>query len=165
MNKIFSFFRATALGRFLVPSGIILIVFGYILGTILNETRNWERAEATVTRTELAEPEHDENGEHHEATYRIYVSYTVGEKTYEELLGELSGVKEGDSLQIMYDPNDPRKLSQPVGVILPFVLIGSGIFALIAGVMSIVAAVKKSAAMRAQEREWSNGKKEVFFSA
>ena len=37
MNKIFSFFRATALGRFLVPSGIILIVFGFILVAALNE--------------------------------------------------------------------------------------------------------------------------------
>ena len=158
MNRIFSFFRATATGRFLIPAGIILTVFGFILVPIVNETGKWDRTEATVTRTEIAETEYDENGEHHEAIYSTYVSYTVGEETCEEVLGELSGYKEGDTIQIVYDPDDPHRLSQPVGMILPFVLIGAGIIALAAGVISITAAVKKAAVMKVQEKEWNNGR-------
>ena len=158
MNRMFSFFRVTASGRFLIPAGIILTVFGFVLMPIVNETGNWDRTEATVTRTELAETEYDQNGEHHEATYSTFVSYIVGEETYEELLGELSGYKEGDTIQIVYDPDQPERLSQPVGMILPFALIGGGIAALVVGVISIIAAVRKAAAMRVQEKEWSNGR-------
>ena len=53
MNKIFTFARETSLGRFLIPAGIILVVFGIITMNLSISTENYIRTEATVSRAEL----------------------------------------------------------------------------------------------------------------
>ncbi len=158
MNKLFTFFRATATARFFIPAGIFAVVFGVLLLSFANKSKNWTRTEAVVTRTELAEEEYTEDGEHHEATYYTYVRYEAGGGTYEELLGELSGFKEGDVVKVIYDPDHPENVSQPVGMILPFVFIGAGIAAAVFGAVSLIRELKKEKALRDQEKEWNYGK-------
>ncbi|MBQ4177923.1 MAG: DUF3592 domain-containing protein [Lachnospiraceae bacterium] len=154
MNKTFAFFRATAAARFLIPAGIILAVAGFIFFPIVNQTKDWTGTEATVIRTELAQAEYEEDGELHEATYDTYIRYTAGGAVYEELLGEMSGCQEGDTIRVVYDPAHPESVSQPVGMIFPFALIGAGIAAVIAGIVSLIFGINKHRALRAQERAW-----------
>ena len=156
MNKVFSFFRATATARFLIPAGIMMTIFGCILFSFSMESKDWKKTEAIVTKTELAQAEHDENGEHQDETYNTYIKYDVENETYEVLLGELSGYHEGDTIQVIYNPSNPETVSQPVGTLMPFAFVGAGILAIIGGIVSLVFAYKKNEALKEQEKEWNH---------
>ena len=88
MNKLATFFRESITARFFIPFGIVLIVFGVIMFMINKENQNYIKIEAVVSKTELVEESYiDENGDTVEATYKVYVKYTVDGKEYDEELG------------------------------------------------------------------------------
>ena len=157
MNNIAKFFRETNTGRFFIPLGIILIVFGIIMIVIKNDTKNYIKTESIVSKIELAEEAHDDGETHYDATYHVYVKYTVDGKEYETELGELSGYKEGDKVTIIYDPSDPSKISQQVNIMLPICIIIAGVGSIIGGIISLVKALKNHKKMQLQEEEWNNG--------
>ena len=155
MNKIASFFRESHTARFLIPLGLILIIFGIVAFIINKSNSNYISVDAVVSKTELVEEEHtDSDGNHVDASYRVYVKYTVDDKDYETELGEFSNYKEGKKLTIYYNPEDPSKITQTKSLILPVVLIGVGIAAFIGGIISGINAIKKVKKMKAQEKEW-----------
>ena len=159
MNKIVTFFRESMIARILIPTGLILIIFGTIVFIINSNNRDYIKVDAIVSKTELVEDEHtDSDGNKVEATYKIYVKYTVEEKEYDELLGEVSGYKEGDKIVVYYNPNDPTQITQTKSLILPIVLIVTGISILIGGIISGINAIKKYNKMKIKEKEWENGK-------
>ena len=158
MNKLFTFFRESMTARFLIPLGIILMVFGAFMFIINNKNQNYIKVEAVVSKTELVEEEHTNiDGNTVEATYRVYVKYNVDGTEYEEELGELSGKYEiGKKINIYYNPKDPSQITQTISLVLPIVIIVGGLAALIGGIISGLNAVKRYNKMKEQEKGWAN---------
>jgi len=156
MDNVFKFFRETSFARFFIPLGIILIVFGIFAAISINNTKDYIKTEAVVSRTELAEEEYYDGENHHEATYTVYVKYTVDGMEYDEEYGVFSEYKVGDKVTISYNPNNPSEVAQPNTFVLPLVLIVLGIASLVGGVISIIKFVKKSKMMKKQEEGWAN---------
>lgn len=157
MNKIIMFFRESITARFFIPLGIILIVFGVIIFGINKENQNYIKTNAIVSRMDLVRESYiDENHNEVEATYNVYVKYSVDGKEYEEELGELSGYKENQEITIYYNQDDPVKITQTKSLVLPIVMILFGFVSFVGGIISGLNAIKRIKKMNDQEREWNN---------
>ena len=158
MNKLLTIIRESALARFLIPAGVILIVFGVVVFGINKQNQNYKKTEATVTSVELEEAAStDANGNRTEATYILGLKYTVDGREYEEELSGMSKREAGDKLTIYYDPADPTRITQTISLLLPLVIIAAGIAALVGGIVSGVKVIQRYNHMKAQEREWTHG--------
>ncbi|MBQ8892202.1 MAG: DUF3592 domain-containing protein [Bacilli bacterium] len=157
MNDVFTFFRETGTGRFFTILGIILLVFSFFLYVGVNNTKNYIKTEAIVSKTELYEDAYYDGDTHYDATYTVYVKYTVDGQEYNEEYGVFSGYKEGDKVTISYNPSNPSEIAQPNGFALPIVFFIVGVISLAGGVISIVKAVKKQKMLKEQEKGWANG--------
>lgn len=159
MNNIATIFRESRVGRFFIPLGIILIVVSIFLFNIGEHNKNYIEIESEVSKTNLVEEAHtDYDGNYVDATYEVYVKYTVDGKEYETLFGELPNRKVGDKITIVYNPEDPNEISSPSSIIFTIGVLVAGIASLVGGIISVVRAVKKHKAMKAQEEGWANGK-------
>ena len=159
MNNIATLFRESGTARFFIPLGIVCIIFSVLLFIVNNHNKDYIKTEAIVSNTELVEEAYtDENGNYFDATYKVYVKYTVDGVEYDEELGEISGYKKGDKITICYNPKNPREISQPVSIILPIALLIGGIASTIGGIISIINAIKKHKKMKIQEEAWANGR-------
>lgn len=70
---------------------------------------------AVVVKTELSEEAYTDNdGNFHEAAYKVFVRYNVGGIEYETELGVFSEneYKSSDVLEIMYDKADPNRIKK-----------------------------------------------------
>ena len=124
---------------------------------INKKNQNYIETEAVVTRTELVEEAHtDAEGNNVEATYNVYVKYTVNENEYETLLGELSGYKEGESVKIFYNPENPKEITQTKSLIIPIIMIVAGLGAFVGGIISGMNTIKRMKKMKEQEKGWAN---------
>ena len=158
MNKIATILRESRTARFLIPAGIILIVFGVIVLGINHRNRDYVRTESTVTKVVLEEEAHtDDKGNRTEETYTVNVKYEVDGREYEAELPGVSKCKEGDTMTIYYDPLDPSRITQTKSMLLPAVMVVAGIAALAGGILSGVNAFRRYKKMKEQEREWANG--------
>ncbi len=158
MNKIITIIRESALARFLIPAGIILIVFGVVFFGASKRNQHYKQTSAQVTSVTLEEAAStDVNGNRTEATYTLGIRYTVDGKEYENDLSGMSKREEGDRIAIYYDPDDPNMITQTKSLIIPLVIIAAGIGAVVAGIVSGVNVIRRYNRMKAQEREWSHG--------
>ena len=158
MNKIITIIRESALARFLIPAGIILIVFGVVFFGASKRNQHYKQTSAQVTSVTLEEAAStDVNGNRIEATYSLGIRYTVDGKEYENDLSGMSKREEGDRIAIYYDPDDPNMITQTKSLIIPLVIIAAGIGAVVAGIVSGVNVIRRYNRMKAQEREWSHG--------
>ena len=157
MNKLATFFRESSLPRFLIPFGLLAIIMGvYVLITSI-KNQNYIETEAVVSNAILYQDAYtDDNGDYVEATYTIYIKYSVNGTEYEENIGELSGYKIGDKMTIYYNPDDPKDITQSKNIIIPIVIIVVGCGALTYGVISGINAVKKHKKLKEQEKGWKN---------
>ena len=159
MNKIITIIRESALARFLIPAGIILIVFGVIFFGASKRNQHYKQTSAQVTSVTLEEAAStDVNGNRTEATYTLGIRYTVDGKEYENDLSGMSKREAGDRIVIYYDPDDPNMITQTKSLIIPLVIIAAGIGAVVAGIVSGVNVIRRYNRMKAQEREWNHGK-------
>ena len=159
MNKIAAFLRESAVARFLIPAGIMIIAFGIVVFVINRQNSAYIKTEATVSGTELEQEAYrDSDGTLHDATYVVRLKYTVGGREYEAELGGLPDYEEGKTMTIYYDPDDPGQITQTKSLILPLVMIAAGAAALAGGIVSGVHAVKRYSRMKKQEKEWANGR-------
>lgn len=157
MNKLAVFLRESMATRALLSIGIILVVFGTFVFIANKKNQNYLPVEAVVSKTELVEEAHtDANGDPVEASYKVYVKYTVDGKEYEEVLGELSGYKKEQKVTIYYDPKDPSKITQTKSLVLPVVLIAAGVVSIVGGIVSGLNSIKKHKKMKEQERSWKD---------
>ena len=155
MKKFIQLMQMTTFGRFLLPAGVILLIFGIVSFGSVKDARNFIETQAVISKTELYQEAYTEKGERHEAEYNVFVKYTVDGKEYESELGILSGVKEGDSMKVYYNPADPGEVVQMRNqAVIPYVALGVGAVALIGGVLSIVKALQKMKRLEEQEAEW-----------
>ena len=158
MNKIITIIRESALARFLIPAGIILIVFGVVFFGASKRNQHYKQTSAQVTSVTLEEAAStDVNGNRIEATYTLGIRYTVDGKEYENDLSGMSKREAGDRIVIYYDPDDPNMITQTKSLIIPLVIIAAGIGAVVAGIVSGVNVIRRYNRMKAQEREWSHG--------
>ena len=157
MNNIATFFRESNTARFFIPLGIILIVFSILLFSVGKHNKNYIKIESTVSKVELLnEARYDVDGNKEEATYNIFVKYTVDGKEYETELGEMFEQKVGDKITIVYNPENPNEISQPSSMILNIAMLVAGIASLTGGIISAVKAVKRHKQMKEQEKGWKN---------
>lgn len=157
MNKIATFFRETSIGRFFIPVGIILIVFSILVFMSVDKSKNYIKTDAVVTKTELYEEAYtDEEGNYNEATYNVFVKYTVDGTEYEEEYGISTGYKKGDKVTIYYNPKNPKQITGSKNVILPIIILSVGIAFLIGGIVSIIRSLKRHKEMKLQEEGWKN---------
>ena len=156
MNKFITILRESSLARFLIPLSIMLIGFGAVLFIVQDKNKDYIPIEATVTRAELSQEAYtDVDDTYHEATYTIYVKYTVDGKEYEGDLPELPKYEAGDKIKITYNPEDPSQISQSVGFIIPIIMIVGGLAAWVVGIINSVKTIKKYKAMSEQEKGWA----------
>ena len=155
MNKLALILRESRTARFLIPVGLILIIFGIVFFTVSKQNQNFVKTEATVVKAEMDEVIDEKDRKN--ATYTVEIKYTVDGKEYE---GELSGVSKyepGDKMTIYYDPDDPAKITQTKSLIIPLVMVAVGIAALAGGGVSASNAIKRYQRMKEQEKEWTHG--------
>ena len=84
LNKFAKMNRAYSLALFMLPAALILIVFGCISIGPVAQRLNYPQTEAIVTKAELYEEVYYDGNTHHDATYTIFVKYTVDGQKYEE---------------------------------------------------------------------------------
>ena len=157
MNNLATFFRESKTARFFIPLGIILIAFGIVIAIINNQNKDYIKTEATISNVVLATDAYtDVDGNRIEATYDIYLKYTVDGKEYEADLSGLPKYNIGDKMTIYYNPSDPSQITQTKSMIIPLVMIALGIAAFVGGIVSAMNAVKRHKAMKEQEKGWAN---------
>ena len=158
MNKIFTFFREFSLASFLAPVGIFLIIFSGLTYKAVDNTKNWPTATAIVTQCELYEDEHyDPTTESHvEASYDIWIKYTVDDVEHEVYYGVMSNIKVGDEITICYNPENFEEVGQPTGFILPTIILIVGVAALAGAICNIIFVLKKQKQLKLQEESWKN---------
>lgn len=157
MNKVFSFMRESSTARFLIPIGIILIVFGAVIFVINRGNQNYIKIEATVIDVkEEQDIITDGDGNHTTTVYNVTINYTVNDKEYMGTLDNVSKHKVGDKIGIYYNPEDPNQITQTKSIILPIIIIIAGIASLTGGIISIGNTVKQHKEMKEQERSWTN---------
>ena len=154
MNRLAAFYRSYGAIPFFLPFGLILIVFGFMMFRSADITKDYLKTEAVVTRTELFEEEHYDGDTHHDATYTVFVKYTVDGQEYEEEFGIFSGYKEGEKVQIVYNPANPREISSPGSFVIPVIMMAAGVLVLVITVLYTIRTAKKNAALKSQEKEW-----------
>ncbi|MBQ4046287.1 MAG: DUF3592 domain-containing protein [Lachnospiraceae bacterium] len=158
MNNFATIMRESRLARFLLPAGLMLIVFGVIFFFINKQNQDYLETESTVTKIEIEEEASvDEKGNNVDASYKATVKYTVDGKEYQAELSGVSRFDEGDKVKIYYDPADPSQVTMSKSLIIPLVIIAAGIAFFVAGIISGMNAIKRYRRMRNQEKEWANG--------
>ena len=139
MNKIITIFRESKLARFFLPLGIILLVFGIIMFSVNSKNQNYLKTEATVTGTQLSTAAYtDPDGTYHDATYTVYIKYSVNDREYNGELNELPNYDKGKKITIYYNPNDPTQITMTISMILPIIIIIAGIASLVVSIVSII---------------------------
>lgn len=158
MNKFAFFMRESGLARFLIPAGILFIIFGIAVFVINNNNKDYIETESVVSNVTLEEDAYtDTDGNTVEATYSVEVKYTVDGQEYEAELPGMSKLNIGEKVKIYYNPTDPSQITQTKSMILPIVIIAVGVAALVGGIVSGMNAIKRYKKMKEQEKGWANG--------
>ena len=132
MNKIVTFFREYSLAKFLIPAGLMLIIFGSIMLIINTKNSNYIETESTITKVILEQEAYtDTDGNFVEATYNVNLKYTVNGKEYHAQLGGVSNYKVGEKMTIYYNPDNPNQITQTKSLLLPIIIIIAGIISFI----------------------------------
>ena len=143
-NKFARFMRNSGPARFLIPLGIVLIVFGFLTRGF--NTENFVETVGKVTAVE----EHSEviDGKE-EKQYDATVSFTADGKPYETVFPNLlNEPKVGEDIKVLYDPADPnRNSNSSVSKFFSPAMMGGGALVIVLGVLLMVKAVKKSKAL------------------
>lgn len=140
-NKFAKFMRNTGVARFLVPFGIVMIVFGAIMSGF-----NTDTFEETVGKVTDVYEHIDATDQGKEKKYDISFSYTVGGKQYDGLFADMpEEMKVGDDIKVYYDPADPnRATNAKIGKFVGPAIMGAGVLVIAYGVFTAVKAFKKS---------------------
>lgn len=158
LNALGKFFRESMVARFLIPAGLVLIIFSVFVFIGVDKTSRYPKIEAEVSSVELYEASHyDEVSDTWtEDTYKVNVKYTVDGTDYDSEYGIFSGnYNVGDKVTICYNPDNPNEIAQPNGILLPIIILALGVASIAGGVISIVVAVKKHKKLKEQEKEWT----------
>lgn len=125
--------------------GVIGLLFSIFSGITLIERGKIVYAEAPATICVIDEY-YDmlAHGLEGETMHKVYVDYTVDGQDYENVeYGSYDpAMKEGDVVTVKYKVDDPADISAPASLKVPFIVLGTGIVLLAAGLILVLAAVK-----------------------
>ena len=143
-NKFARFMRNSGPARFLIPLGIVLIVFGF-----LTRGFNTENFVETVGRVTAVEEHVEVIDGRQETQYDVTVSFTADGKTYETVFPNLGKApKVGGDIKVLYDPADPnRNSNSKVSKFFAPAMMGGGALVIVLGAFLTAKAVKKSKAL------------------
>ena len=114
----------------LIAGGILFLVLGF---SGLKEIASFPQTDATVTAVESEWVPNGDGGSTQQVTIRV--SYTVDGKQYEEVLQNAkSSLKEGDQIQVYYNPQKPEYVSGATKG-MSVLLIGFGALCLLGAVI------------------------------
>lgn len=136
MNNILMAIKESNTVKSLFLIGIFVFIFGiiWLIGNINNQ--DYIKIDATITKYEINEEAHfDDDSNFVDATYDLYLKYTVDGKEYTSTLYNTSFKDVGEIITIYYNPNDPSQITQSKSLIIPLILISAGIIAFIGGVI------------------------------
>ena len=132
MSKLFELKNIYKLLLFI---GLILIICGGIFIWLYQRYKSFTEIDAKIYKTEIVHDAYiDKNGNAIDATYDLYIRYTVDGKKYEAILRKKSGFNEGDRINIFYNPNNPLEISQDINIYIPIGLLILGIISIIIGI-------------------------------
>jgi len=146
-NKFARLMRNTGPARFLIPLGLVLIIFGIIL--LGFKTDNYIETVGKVTEVRQYTDITDET---EQTLYDVDFEYTVDGRQYTGSFDGMGGAYNvGDDVKVFYDPENPEKITntKATGIIGP-VAIALGALALVGGVLTAVKAFRKSKEMDEQ---------------
>lgn len=159
MNKFSTILRESGPARFLIPAGVILLVFGIFMFFVNKNNSNYIQTEATITKCELVSEAYvDTDGTQVDATYKVYFKYIVDGKEYTSDFDGVGKMKEGDKLTIYYNPDNPAEVTQTISLVLPIAIIVGGVGMLVGGIISAMNAYKRIQKLKEQEKGWENAK-------
>lgn len=140
LNKLARFMRNTGPARFLVPFGLMLLIFGIVLLGFKTD----KYVESVGKVTAVTEGIYD--SENNEQQYDVEFTYNVDGKGYSgSFVNAGSNYAVGDDIKVFYDPDDPSKASSSkAGGFLAPIMIALGALAIGFGIFSTVKAFKKS---------------------
>lgn len=108
------------------------IVFGIFAIKRINKGKSFTPVQGVITRIDAQSGGIDENG-NTEYTYYVFVKYTVDGTEYESELGEYqSSYREGDSIEVKYNPDNPSEI-QSTSTLSAILTIAMPIVAVLAG--------------------------------
>lgn len=154
MNKIARLFRDTGPLRFLLPVGIVLIIFGIFMLKLTPQ--KYEQTTGTITAvTETLDTTDDVT----RTVYDVEFDYTVDGKVYHSSFSGLSDrPAEGDRITVYYDPADPSRISNTKSTgLIGIILIIIGVICIAGGIFSAVKLFGKSRRLDEQIRQASGG--------
>ena len=132
MSKLFELKKIWKLLLFI---GLILIICGGIFIWLYQRYKSFTEIDAKIYKAEIVHDAYiDKNGNAIDATYDLYIRYTVDGKKYEAILRKKSGFNEGDRINIFYNPNNPLEISQDINIYIPIGLLILGIISIIIGI-------------------------------
>ncbi|MCR5611644.1 MAG: DUF3592 domain-containing protein [Clostridiales bacterium] len=133
--------RNTGPARFLVPAGLILIIFGIILLGI-----KMDNYAETVGKVTDVQQYIDHTGEDEQTLFDVSFDYTVEGIKYSgcfDGIGKSYNV--GDEIKVFYDPENPHKTTNSKGAgMIGLIAIGLGALSAVGGVLLAVKAFRKS---------------------
>ncbi|GEM_PF-2695658 len=138
----------------LTLSAVFLCLFGAAMiafGIFMVKEPNTKTEKTTGTITELVEY-YDWVGDEYQKVHKVFVSYKANDGVYYEDLEYGSytiGMKEGDKVDIEYDPDDPTNISSPAGKFMPYIVLVIGAAVVFFGIME----ARKAAMIKKAEQE------------
>ena len=123
-----------------VLSSVIFLLVGvfFIVCSVLAlraPKATWLETQGTVV-----EIQEDYDTVNEEIAYRVFVDYEVEGKTYThaEYGAYNTGMKEGDTVTVQYNAEDPAKIQAPGSESIPYIVLGAGILAVAFGIFLLV---------------------------
>ena len=140
MNKLINISKKTAnilgsLSLFFVGALILVI-------TILS-LKNYKEydtsTEAVITKIEQTDQRLQDDGTY-EYSYQVYVSYEVGEQTYNDIEYSSydSSMKVGDKITITYNEENPSEIGDPNGKTMIYIFLGISSAAILGAIIWFV---------------------------
>ena len=104
---------------------VLILVVGCVI--IFTQPTNYETTNATIVSIEEDPDYIPDPDTPNDKQYIVKVKYSVDGKEYTSDYGFYSpSYKEGDAVEIQYDPKDPSKTASPQGSILGYIAIAVG---------------------------------------
>ena len=127
---------------FVVILGIVAVILG--INALNTPIEKYSKTEAVVSDVEISYSYDEDNIRTEDHT--VYVDYTVDGKEYKHILyGSDTNLNEGDTVNILYDPENPEKIAtgneKTSGVI--FLIVGA--VAIVGGAVFGIIKMKKAA--------------------
>lgn len=122
-------------------AGIVFAGIGSLFTYQADRSKDWPMTTATVTRVET---EHRINADDdRETRYTATYEYTADDQTHTSTTTQSNLIREGETLEVKYNPDKPSESVTPTPAILSWIFIGLGAVMAVVGIVMFVARKKE----------------------